>query len=169
MCIVVDTNVFQRVFDTTNAEHANYKEVRNWIYNGKGKIVFGGTTYFKENIANSRRNRNVIAILKGFNKVHEADAKKVDEHEIRIKGLIKNSDFDDPHIAAIICTCGCKLIATWDKASVKYLKMSKIYKGYSDIPRFYLSNRNKNLLVDASIAECCKPVIKLRKAQQSKI
>ena len=169
MCIVIDTNVFQRVFDITNMDHSNYSVIRDWIYSGKGKIVFGGSTYSKENIVSSRRNRSLLAVLKSLDKVHEADSKIVDEHEIRIKNMINKADFDDPHIAAIICTCGCKLVATWDKNSLKYLNLAKIYKGHSDVPKFYLSERNADLLVDKNIADCCTPSKKTTKAQKEKL
>jgi predicted nucleic acid-binding protein len=166
MCIVIDTNVFSRVFDKDNAEHAEYKSVREWIYDGKGKMVFGGTTYETENVRNSRRNRDLINNLDRAKKVHRANKADVDAHETRVKNRIKKRDFDDPHLAAIVCSSGCKLICTYDKNSLEYLKTPELYKGYTSKPKFYLSKRNLDLLVDKNIAGCCKPTKKLTKEQK---
>lgn len=169
MCIVIDTNVFSRVFDKGNTEHAEYKAVRDWIYEGKGKMVYGGSTYEKENIQNSKRNRALINSLDLAKKVYRANKAEVDIHEKRAKGIFNKKEFDDPHLAAIVCTSGCKLICTYDKNSLEYLKSPKIYKSYSAIPKFYLSKKNTDLLADRNIADCCKPAKKTTKAQKEKL
>ena len=45
--ILIDTNVFSKVFDPNNEEHNNYALVYQAIMKGKGKvkIIFGGTKY----------------------------------------------------------------------------------------------------------------------------
>ena len=48
MCIVIDANVMSNVFDTNSKNHADFKSVHEWIYKGKGKVVYGGTKYIDE-------------------------------------------------------------------------------------------------------------------------
>jgi hypothetical protein len=48
MCIIIDADTLGLVFNPETKEHKKFKPVLEWINNGKGKIVYGGTKYEKE-------------------------------------------------------------------------------------------------------------------------
>lgn len=45
MAIIIDANCLARVFDKTNIEHDEFVPVFDWIVNGKGKLIYGGSKY----------------------------------------------------------------------------------------------------------------------------
>ena len=167
MCIIVDTNVFGNVFDAKNKDHIQFKPVKEWIFNGNGILVFGGTKYEKEVFSDKYRKFILQLLIAG--KAKRINLVEVDKHEELVKLKIPNADFDDKHIAAIVRACGCKLICTKDTRSIPYLKDLRLYRSRELSPKFYTSKRNENLLVDANIADCCKPSKRATKAQKAQM
>jgi len=168
MCIIVDTNTFGRVFDKKSKEHDEFKPVKDWIVAGNGMLVLGGSTYEKEIFSSEKYLKVINQLLRGA-KAKIINKKEVDKHEKAVAKLIPDKDFDDKHIAAIVRACGCKLICTLDTRSIDYLREIKLYGKRDNSPRFYTSIRNQDLLVNANIAECCKPAKKTTKAQKALI
>jgi len=166
MPIIVDINCLTNVFDKHSSKHKDFEAVKNWIIKGKGKVVFGGTTYSKEL---PYKYVDLFAILKGLNKVIEGDRKVIDQKEIENKKLIPDKDFDDPHIAAIACITKCRLICSEDKRSFKFIKDKKLYPKGFIIPKFYTKAKNKDLLNETNIVELYKPITKLTKRSQKNI
>lgn len=96
--------------------------------------------------------------------------KRVDEEQSRIAENEQNSDFDDPHLIAILNITGCKLIVTKDRRFINpkdnYIKRHSTKTG-EDVPRVYYQRRDNKgnpigdppteLLSDKYIADCCKP------------
>jgi len=163
MPIIVDTNCIANVFDTGSKNHLKFKPVLDWIIKGKGKLVFGGTTYEKEMPKKYRRTFN---ILKKVSKTIEGDRKAIDQKEIENKNLIPDKDFDDPHIAAIAFISKCRLICSEDKRSIKFIKNKVLYSKDFVVPKFYTKAKNKDLLNDANIDDIYKPISKLAKKNQ---
>ncbi len=48
MCIIIDVNALNEVFNTDSVNHLEFKPVRDWIIEGKGKVLYGGTKYRDE-------------------------------------------------------------------------------------------------------------------------
>ena len=163
MCIIIDTNTFIPVFDSTCSKHDEFKPVLDWIINGKGKIIYGGTTYHKE-LLRAVKIRKIFSILKSkSNKVVVVDQMLVDNEERRIHNLIPDKDFDDPHLAAIVSVSKCQLICSDDTRSIKYVTRPDIYPKGISTPKYYTGNRNANLLSDEYIDERYKPLNKCSK------
>ncbi|MBF0538327.1 MAG: hypothetical protein HQL03_08765 [Nitrospirae bacterium] len=160
MCIVIDTNCISCVFDEDNDEHHDFEPVYKWLRYGKGKIVYGGSTYAGElQKITARRN-----FLKGFEKADKIvyiDDADVDNKEEEYKAHV-NRDFDDPHIVAIVAVSGVKLVCTKDKRAIPFLKNKQFYKKGKS-PKIYTSKKNADLLCDDNIAERCKPAHRLNK------
>ena len=167
MCILIDTNCLSCVFEKRNSDHANFGPVFNWIFYGKGKIVYGGTTYKQELEAANR----LLKILMEFHKVNKVvviDKAAVDKKENEIKAMVSHRNFDDPHIVAIIAVSGVKLVCTNEKRSIPFLTKTLFYTRGKK-PKVYSSKSNADLLCDSNVAECCKPSSPLNKKTRNQL
>ncbi len=162
MCLVLDANVFGAFFDPTNAAHDDLKPALEWVVYGKGRLVYGGTKY-KSEMRAAGKYLKLFANLQRAGKIVSICDKSVDTHEAKITGLEKDSDFDDPHLIAIVVSSGCKIVCTNDKRALPYLKKAALYQGIVKRPKIYQSKRNAALLADENIAEVCCPCKKLSK------
>lgn len=163
MCIVIDTSTISRVFNSQNSEHQRYKPVLDWLVKGKGKIVFGGSTYWKE-LKKMRKFLRIILEFRRFRKVVLIDDKTVNQTENVIKGLVVGKNFNDAHIIAIVIVSKCKLVCSADKESYLFLTDKKLYPKHFTRPRIYKGAKsNINLLCDRYIADICKPCIRITK------
>lgn len=165
MCIIIDTNVLSSVFSSKSQDHSQFKPVFNWIFNGKGKIVFGGTQYHNELVKNGKYVK-LFTILGNKGKVKKVPKDKVDEIQAKLEREFPDPKFNDRHLASIVIASKCNLICTHDRESYPFLKNSLIYpKGVSK-PKIYRSISNVNLIDDHHIVEFCKPNEKLSKYDQ---
>jgi len=151
MCIVIDTCAMHLVFSGSNGD---YLPVRDWLVNGHGKMIVGGTTFYKE-LAKLKRYTGIIAELSRQRKVVRIDSLVVDEAEKRVKALAPKKDFDDPHLIALIDESGCKVLCTEDIRSDSYVKNKKFYVK-SRRPSIYRSRGHAHLLCDESIVAVCR-------------
>ncbi|MGY2201060.1 hypothetical protein [Pseudomonas gingeri] len=171
MCIVIDINTFHSVFDENSERHLHFRSVLNWIINGKGKIVCGGTKYFQE-LEKLKRYIKLFNQLKKSGKVVFVDDHSVDSKEKELKELCKDSDFDDPHIVALLIESGCKLICSEDVRSYPYIKRKEWFPKGSTPPKIFCiksSAKAQRILSDHNIAEICLPCVKLSKEEITKI
>lgn len=162
MCIVLDTNILPCVFDKGNAYHDDFSPVWKWIFEGKGKVVFGGSKYLIE----IGKFRKLFIQLRNAGKAHFADNDKVDDLCSKLENAFDDDDYDDPHLIALIQATKCRLIASRDKRAFKYFRHPTFYTSAKDKPKIYRGFGNKSLLCDKNIAEVCKPCIKTTKAQK---
>lgn len=160
MCIVIDINCLSKVFNTDDIDHEEFIPVKEWIISGKGKIVYGGAK-FKQELRKTTEYRRLLTIFKRFQKIVEIDDNKVDRRFSEIVELV-DKNCDDPHLIAIFDISGCKLLCSHDDRSFPYIKDKQLYM-YNKPPRIYKGKKQKLLLVDANIANCCKPAEKAPK------
>lgn len=154
MCIVIDVNVMPSVFDKQNVYHEDFLPVLNWIYKGKGVVIYGGSKYLKEIPG------KYLPILLQLNKARKAKyipSAKVDSATQKVSQLISHKDFDDQHIVGLLKASGCKLICSLDARAYPYFRHNLFFTPARNKPKIYSSNRNAQLLSDANIADICKP------------
>ncbi|MBC7552878.1 MAG: hypothetical protein H7257_02755 [Taibaiella sp.] len=165
MCIIVDTNTLPSVFDKNSDNHAAFKDVLNWVYYGKGKLVYGGTKYKNEL-------KKYLAIILEYRKagkavyVNDAD---VDAEAQRLASLLQHPDFDDAHLVALLRVSGCRLICSLDSRAYPYFTHNMFFEGSSKKPKIYTGSRNKELLADKYIVSICLPCEKTTKNQRRKL
>jgi hypothetical protein len=155
MCIIADPPTFIPIFKETDPEYGKFSAVREWVKNGPGKFITGGTTYQKELMAV----KSIIGLLSELEKrgkVMRNSAASVDHEEGVVKALEPAQDFDDPHLVALVRVSGCKLICIRDPRSHRFLRMAKFYKSTKDRPKLYTREKNRSLLCNANMAPCCK-------------
>jgi predicted nucleic acid-binding protein len=157
VCIIVDTNTWSSVFDATSEGHAAFRPVREWIMDGDGFVVYGGTTYLKELRASPR----ILALFTELSRARKASVRnksEVDAHEKAAKKLEPSTKFDDPHLVAIVRESGCRLICSGDKRAHPYLKRKDLYPSGRKPPKIFTGHkRNDALLCKANIVDSIRP------------
>jgi len=154
MCIIVDKNIFSGVFDP-NSPDIEFKPVHNWIFSGNGKVVLGGAKY-REELQQSQKYHKILIELGRMRRTIEVPDDEVDLIEARIKQLIPHSDFDDPHLIAIVIASGCRLICTRDSRCHKFVKIKEIYPKGFGVPKFYSGVKHRHLLSSKELRSLCK-------------
>lgn len=161
MCVIVDTNTFGPVFDKKNDKHNDFKPVLDWVLYGKGKFVIGGSKYMGE-LRKAKRYLKIFQILKTHkDKVVKLNDSTVDAEQNRIESLIVDSDFDDPHLPAMVVVSRCQVIYSVDTRSIRFVTDPKIYPAGIKTPKYYTSCRNCKLLTDKYIGSQYKPIKKI--------
>ncbi len=161
MCVIVDTNTFGPVFNPNNDKHSEFEPVLNWVLHGKGKFVIGGSKYMGE-LKKATRYLRLFRILNTTkDKVVRLDNKMVDDEQARIEALITDTDFDDPHLPAMIIVSKCQVICSDDTRSIRFVTDSRLYPDGVKTPKYYTGCRNKNLLCDNYIDDRYKPLNKI--------
>lgn len=168
MAIIIDTNCFAHVFKRNSDNHEEFKPVLDWILSGKGLIAYGGTKYFEE-LKKANKYLKILRLFKEQNKVIVGDREEIDKLEERNKELIKDEDFDDPHLPAIAIVTKCMLICSVDNRSIKHVKNNVLYPDGFSCPAYYTGQRNSDLLCDKYVHSCHKPLIKINLANQGNL
>lgn len=166
MCIIIDTNVLTNVFKESSVDHAQFKPVRDWIINGKGKVVFGGTKYIEE------INGKYLALFSLLRKAGKAvfiNNALVDAEHSRVEAMITHPDFDDPHLVGLLRVSGCKLICSLDSRAFPYFRHSLFFTPAANKPKIYSTLVNATLLSDKYIGDVCKPCSTTTKKQKALI
>lgn len=162
MCIVIDTNCFTSVFVTESDNHPEFEPVYEWLTNGRGKLVYGGSSYKKE----LKLARKFIPIFTEFarrNKLVRVSDQKVDEWEEQVKKKLESNGkdyvnderYNDSHLVAIFSVSGCRLLCSTDKKSFPFINDKQYYIKDRKPPSFYTAKRNAKLLCDQYIGPCC--------------
>jgi hypothetical protein len=156
MCLIIDINVLGAVFDSKNSKHNHFEPVKTWILDGRGKVVYGGSRYIKE-LAKTPRYLRLLLQLRKAEKACYVENDKVDEAEKKICHEIRDEDFDDQHIVALLVVSKCKLICSLDERAYQYFTHPELFKPASNRPRIYKQRANKSLLCQENIADICLP------------
>jgi hypothetical protein len=155
MCIVVDPPTFIPMFKTSDPEHSVFSPVKNWIDNGHGKFVIGGTKY-KAELSAVKSIIPFIAELERRGKIVRRDDADVDSDEILVRQIEPALDFDDTHLAALIRLTGCKVICLRDVRAHRFLRQTKLYGSTKKRPNLYTRAKNAGILCQSNLAPCCK-------------
>jgi predicted nucleic acid-binding protein len=170
MCLVIDINVIGSVFNPKAEYHPNFEPVYNWIVHGKGKIIWGGTTYRDE--LRSGKYLRLLTRLNNSRKTVKIDPDNVDEIEVRLKNECCGSEykgFNDHHIVALIIASKCKLICTGDNESDRFLKNGSLYPSGVGVPSIYKDINHRHLITDDKIVKECLPDKILTKEERNSL
>lgn len=155
MCIIADPPTFTPMFKSTDPEHGVFSPVREWVINGPGKFVMGGSTYQRELLAV----KSIIPLLGELEKKRKVirwSEVAVDGDEKTVKEIEPAKNFDDPHLVSLVRLTGCRLICIRDPRAHRYLRSAKFYRALKGRPRLYTRVKNSALLCTKHIAPCCK-------------
>lgn len=169
MCIVIDANAVSSVFLESVCDHDDFAPVLQWIIEGRGKIVIGGKTYNEEVFVRMSKYIGLFTELQRSNKIVKIDDDVVDDVEKSLVESHPDEKIQDAHLIAIIISSKCRLICTKDGRSFESIKNPKYYPHGVTKPSLYTSKRNKDLLCEDNIAECCMPKVRLNKHQRKQL
>lgn len=168
MAIIIDANCVANVFSRRSDKHKDFKPVLNWILLGKGLMIYGGTQYKRE-LAKTAKYLPIIRLLKDVGKAIEGCTKDIDDYQKKVEDLRENTDFDDPHLPAIVVITKCRIICSEDTRSIPFVQDGKYYPNGFKTPVYYTSKKNKNLLNDKYVDKSLKPLCKLNKLDSERI
>ena len=152
MAIILDTNCFSHVFNRSDKKHSSFLPILDWIINGNGFFVYGGTKYLNE-LKKCKQYHKIFRILKDMNKVvyFKNKDRRIDEITEELNRKYGNEDFDDPHLPAIVLVTKCKLICSTDMRSMPYVRNPIMYPKKFGVPMYYTCENDKELLNDRNI------------------
>jgi hypothetical protein len=153
MCIIIDTNTLPSVFDKKSLNHHEFEPVYEWIWNGKGKVVYGGTKYVEE----IGKYMPIFNELRRAKKAVYINNLEVDKQEISASSKIQHKDFDDQHLVGLLLESKCKLICSLDQRAYPYFRSSIFFNPSSKKPKIYNNKKNKKMLNDNNMAQICMP------------
>ncbi|MCE6992929.1 PIN domain-containing protein [Dyadobacter sp. CY323] len=166
MCIIIDTNSLGNVFNTFSQNHEEFEPIFKWILEGKGKVVFGGTKYMSEIGPNYRK---LFTELRNAKKAVRVENEKVDQLEAKIRNAVRDADFDDQHIIALLISSGCKLICSEDRRAYPYFRNLLFFKFAKKRPKIYRGRSNSPLLTDSNISSICRPCDPLSNREKQRV
>ncbi|MFP3089366.1 hypothetical protein LQZ21_03470 [Treponema sp. TIM-1] len=134
--MLIDANLIPVIFNNNNEKHIVYKPVLEWFVMGRAKIVIGGGRYYRNEIKEHLASYlPVLTELSRLNKTHWFPDKAVDELTIHIKSLEGKSDFDDPHIVALLCVSKAKIFCSEDERAFQFVRDKKFYPKGQETPK----------------------------------
>jgi hypothetical protein len=145
MCIVVDINTLSAVFSEDCDLHSEFCYVKNWINEGKGYVVFGGTKY-KDELARTKKYLRLIRLLKDAGKAISISDAAVDTLEAEVISKTTGTTCDDQHVIALLGASKCYLLCSLDSRSYAFVKQRTLYPPGMPKVKIYASSRNRVLL-----------------------
>lgn len=146
MSILIDTCAIHCVFDVDKQKHLEYKPIAKWLFNGPGKIVYGGEKYIKELKKAIGPYLEIYAELYKSGKIIRLNDKEVDIIQKKVEQIKKHKDFDDPHLIAIVITSDVRLVCTTEKRAIPFIKSKELYFNGIKPPKIYSFKNHKILL-----------------------
>src|SRR5579863_1385669 len=128
MCVIVDTNCFGSVLNTSAKDHKAFAPVYEWLMYGKGgRLVYGGTKYKKEIDFRTEHHRRLLLEVQRKGRLIPLDDAAVDKLAAKVKTQVNNTAFNDEHIVAIVGISGCCVVVSLDKSADQFLKRRDLY------------------------------------------
>ncbi len=150
MCVVIDANCFSPVFNKEDQNHADFKPVKDWLFNlnNDAKVVYGGKKY-KQELANSGRYRKIFKELHNIRKAIEINGSQIDHFEEKVKDLTQGTGFNDSHIIAIFIVSRCRLLCSDDEAADRFIKDKDLYPAGQRRPSIYRGHPSHRRLLNS--------------------
>ena len=145
MCIVIDTNSLAHVFNNNSIQHQHFQPVFQWIVEGEGHVVYGGTKY-KDELLKAHRYLRLFRRLKDARRAFEIDQGMVDAEGVRLEEKTKGTNCNDQHIIAIFVVSGCRLFCSLDNKADKYIRDKSLYPKGRARPSIYRNRNHEHLL-----------------------
>jgi hypothetical protein len=158
MCLVIDANCFALVFNKSIDEHKKFIPVLNWITEGKGRMIYGGTKYNTE-LRTARWMLGIVSELSKKRRMIQVPDATVDPIATALKVKFPEAEFDDEHIVALVIASRCCVVCTKDNPAISYLKRLDVFSDYAGVerPKIYKGHKShKDLCCDENIATICR-------------
>src|SRR6266851_6753084 len=98
MCLVIDTNCLAMVFGEKAKHHYRFRPIFEWVSNGKGRMIYGGTKYNTE-LGKTRKFLGIVGELSKQRRTIQLPDVTVDTIAAALKQQFPDPLFDDEHLA----------------------------------------------------------------------
>jgi hypothetical protein len=139
MCLVIDANCFRLVFSKTKN---GFTPIKAWIYDGSGRMIYGGTKYNRELVAGGML--GLVKELSTLRKTAHISNATVDAIADELKIKFPEAKFNDEHIAALVIASRCRVVCSNDQTAITYLKRADVFAGYAGVTRPKIFKGHKN-------------------------
>jgi len=157
MCLVIDACCLANVFNQKDKKHPLFAPVLDWIRNGRGRMIYGGTKYNAE-LGRLPRVLGIIGELSKQRKTIQIASQTVDPIASELKMRFPEAEFDDEHIAALVIASRCHVVCTNDPGAISYLRRPELFADYQgvDRPSIYRGHKShRKLCADRNIVGLC--------------
>ncbi len=154
MCLVIDANCFGLVF---GKKHKEFAPVWNWIYEGRGRMIYGGTKYNKE--LKDWGMLGLVSELSKKRKTVQIPTATVDPIAAALKAKFPEAQFDDEHIVALVIASHCRVVCTNDNPAISYLKRPDVFSDHQGVgcPKIFRGRKaHIKLCCDKHIVAVCR-------------
>ena len=155
MCLVVDTNCIALVFNKANSEHPKFAPILKWLFQGNGRMIYGGKKY-KSELAQMHRYGGILAELRRKGRLVEMPGSDVDAAAVKLKKKIPSKNFNDEHIVALVILSRCCIVCSNDRASYQFLQRRDLYPKGMKPPKIYNQSRHHKLCCDRHVVDVCR-------------
>lgn len=155
MCIVIDPNCIPSVFGSSASDRDDFKPINQWISRRSGKLVYGGSKWYREFSYHSRY-VGIIAELERSGRVVRVNDGEVDRLQKQLERRRRHKNFDDAHLVAILIVSRVMLVCTKDKHACRFLKDKTLYPNGMARPKIYSNIKHKHLIADKYLVGICR-------------
>jgi len=158
MCLVIDADCLASVFKVKDKRHPLFKPVLDWISNGKGRMIYGGTKYNTE-LTKVTEVLPIVGELSRRRKTVRLSNALVDPIASALKARVLDPKFNDEHLAALVIASRCCVVCTDDNVAISYLRRPALFADYAGVirPSIYRGRKNHNkLCCDKHVVEICR-------------
>jgi hypothetical protein len=158
VCLIIDADCFARVFDGGNKEHIRFAPVWDWINDGKGRMIYGGTKYSTE-LRAARKFLPIVAELERKAKTVRIPDHVVDGIAATLKATITDARFNDEHLVALVIASRCRVVCTKDIVAISFLRRNDVFAGHVGVTRPSIYRGHKShmkLCCDRHIVAICR-------------
>jgi predicted nucleic acid-binding protein len=158
VCVIVDTNCFGSVLNTSAKDHKRFVPVYEWLMYGKGgRLVYGGTKYKKELDFRKKGYKRLILEIQRKGRLVSVNDAAVDKLAATVKAKVDDGDFDDEHLVAIVGVSKCCVVVSLDRRADPFFKRRDLYPDGVHPPKIYRNAKSKKLCgCEKHIAAICR-------------
>ena len=140
------------VFERRNQEHHKFVPVLNWVTNGRGRMIYGGTKYNAE-LGKMIRILGIVVELARKGRTIRLPNRTVDPIAADLRKRFPDPNFDDEHIVALVMASRCCVVCTNDHCAMAYLRRADVIPSR---PKIFSGHRShRRLCCDKHIVGVC--------------
>jgi hypothetical protein len=156
MCLVIDIDCLAMVFEKKAKFHDRFRPVLDWVRNGNGRMIYGGTKYNAE-LGRTRKFLGIVGELSKQRRTVKLPSDEVDRIAEGLKVQFPEPQFNDEHLAAIVIVSRCCVVCTNDSVAISYLKRTDLFPTGMGRPKIYRGHKShKDLCCDRHIVAVCR-------------
>jgi hypothetical protein len=107
MCVIIDNDTYHRVL--TNTPDAEYVPMHDWLFSGKGKLIYGGK--LAKELCGHGDVVKILITLRQTGRAILIDEKKIEAVILKLPNCCRSND---KHVLGLAIAGGSRLLCTHD-------------------------------------------------------